>query len=92
MLLHDFVDIFLYVGKALHYIKAEKAKTVAFGMFAIAYFCARMVFFPFRIIYSVASAAQCCQGAAFLIMYNPASKYFGELSTFGLCKGQKYNR
>jgi len=57
LLTHNISDVFLYGGKALHYA-AKKYKHLnvyvqgIFVLFAVSFFCTRLVFFPFVVIKS----------------------------------------
>lgn len=53
LILHDFVDIFLYSAKAMHHIKMETISTMLFVAFTLAFFMMRLLFLPY-IIYMAA--------------------------------------
>lgn len=54
LILHDFVDIFLYGAKAFHHLKNETMSTVLFVGFTLAFLIMRLLFLPY-IIYLAAA-------------------------------------
>jgi ceramide synthetase len=49
LLIHDIGDIFLYSAKFFNYLKWNIITNILFGLFAIVFFAARLVAFPFVI-------------------------------------------
>lgn len=52
MILHDPSDIILEVTKMLNYAEWEQMSTVMFAVFMASWFFTRLVYFPFRIVWS----------------------------------------
>ncbi|CAK8671331.1 unnamed protein product [Clavelina lepadiformis] len=53
MLLHDFSDVFLETSKIAKYTKQETFATIGLISFATSFVLARIVYFPFWILYSI---------------------------------------
>ena len=51
LLLHDVVDVFLYIAKCMSYKKYTKCADISFALFAAAFFLARLVLYPVYCIY-----------------------------------------
>merc|ERR1719495_1937750 len=58
LVLHDFGDIWLQLGKMARYVRAEKCCDAAFTMLAISWLVTRLVIFPLYPVYSVAFEAK----------------------------------
>ena len=46
LLLHDVVDVFLYIAKSLNYKKYQRSADVVFAIFALTFLIARLILYP----------------------------------------------
>ncbi|KAF0984177.1 hypothetical protein FDP41_007354 [Naegleria fowleri] len=53
LLLHDVVDVFLYIAKTLNYLKFERTCETVFVGFVLSFFVLRLVYLPYLIIHSL---------------------------------------
>lgn len=54
MCLHDLGDIFLYAAKSAQYRGYKSLADVLFGLFAISFYLARLLFFPIALVFPLA--------------------------------------
>eukprot|EP00163_Fabomonas_tropica_P001624 TRINITY_DN1119_c0_g1_i4.p1 TRINITY_DN1119_c0_g1~~TRINITY_DN1119_c0_g1_i4.p1 ORF type:complete len:307 (+),score=30.07 TRINITY_DN1119_c0_g1_i4:119-1039(+) len=86
LLLHDFVDIFLYGTKILHYLgkRFETATNISFVLFALVYLLVRMIYFPWRVIASCFWRDDFVYEQRFWVQYEPRAGMF-HYSAGGIC-------
>jgi hypothetical protein len=81
LVLHDVGDIFLYLAKTIHYFGLAGLDTAVFAIFAVTFYCTRLVLLP-RISYAV--SIETLQELAHNPSFNDWGKYF-EKSLLHLC-------
>ena len=86
LILHDFVDIFLYGAKAFHHLKNETMSTVLFIAFTLAFFCMRLVLLPYIIYLAAANFHGWDDPSRYYIFrYVSDSIFPAEVSDYGCC-------
>ncbi|KAG2382746.1 hypothetical protein C9374_005326 [Naegleria lovaniensis] len=53
LLLHDVVDVFLYIAKTLNHLKFERTCETVFVGFVLSFFVLRLIYLPYLIIHSL---------------------------------------
>jgi ceramide synthetase len=86
ILLHDAVDVFLYVAKSFHEAHYTTVSSVLFGLFALIFLVLRLMYFPYLVHYAYANPFyQYWPNTWYVIRDVPNTSSFFDLSSYGMC-------
>ncbi|KAL9651312.1 hypothetical protein ABK040_001264 [Willaertia magna] len=86
LILHDFVDVFLYIAKALHHLHFENGSTILFLCFTVCFILVRLVYFPVVILLAAANFQGWDYAARYYFFRYVKDAHFPiEISDYGSC-------